>query len=685
MTRKFLVMLRTEPIRKRSTLGKAASLACFLSFAAYIVCSNVLHNAVAGLSYHLALARMFFSKPTVPLPERLVLTNFAPLFAFIALCVIGGVLASRITGNRDRLAAALVFGLALAVVPTMVLASCYWPDGRGHLTTRNILAGTFIVDGALALILLRMGARREVSTNNKSTVKSPKTGSRGWAITLACVTGVTLISALLNGLADPIKAHDTTAYHLPLAASLLKYSSLPTQNNPQLFYPANGELIQRWALSVGTDRIVCLVSWFMVLICFYAVYALCIAMGQHRSTAVIAGTSAIVAPPVMYLAAIAYVNLFMTACVLFAILFLLRWWQSGMNSFRDILVFGAAAGLAAGSKYSVLPSLLAVGAVWLFICIAGLVAYDGRSPRGPTSINHSLRIVFMILLAAGSCFLCGGFWYVRNLAATGNPIYPIAMLGMKGVPFAQFVPPSLANPSLRWLAFVWTEVADCNFDTGFGMAFAVIALPAVVLYPWTRRVRSNSKGSLMLYHLLLAFWAAFVMSGVLDGRYAMVPLVLSFVLFGELWESIPEIPFRAVTTAAAVLAATISFEALIAGSMYSCVMGFPKLRGAVRCGVPAEIDHLPPSTIFDAAGQNYIYGLMGVDCRHNVVVLPGIPTPEKVLGQHADYVLLHRSQVAEFTAKMSIKQVATYPANGQAVVSLWKIEGHNTVPSDKRK
>ncbi len=76
---------------------------------------------------------------------------------------------------------------------------------------------------------------------------------------------------------------------------------------------------------------------------------------------------------------------------------------------------------------------------------------------------------------------------------------------------------------------------------------------------------------------------------------------------------------------------------------------------------------------------------MGVDWRHDVVSSPGIPTPEKVRGQNAEYVLLHKSQVAEFTSMLPLRQVATYPANGEAIVSLWKLENRAPVQREEKE
>jgi hypothetical protein len=79
-----------------------------------------------------------------------------------------------------------------------------------------------------------------------------------------------------------------------------------------------------------------------------------------------------------------------------------------------IAIAGLAAGLAAGTKLSFLAPVVAL---WL-----GLIVIAGRGGRVRTALWFGLP-----------AFATGGFWYVRNLIAVGNPI-PYTSWGPLGLP-----------------------------------------------------------------------------------------------------------------------------------------------------------------------------------------------------------------------------------------------------------
>jgi hypothetical protein len=657
-----------------NTLANAAALTCLLSFGAYVLWSQVLHSTLAGLEYHLAVTKMFFAKHAPLLDHIPRWTDLAPLLAFILLCIVGGFVAALLVSKDGRTPYAITYAFVIALAPTLMLALWYWPDGRGHLTTGNILKVTLITDGVLALLLLvrSFGKRKGAEPSGAAPAAEPlpKAGGRGWAVALACVMALTLIAAALNGLVTPVQGYDSTAYHLPLAATFLRDSAFLTGLNPQLYYPANGELLQRWALTIGTDQLIAPLSWIMALVCGYALYAIATVLGQSRTAAAIAAMSLLALPLVINLSITGYTDLTTTALFLFAVLFLIKWWQSDGTSLADAVTFGAAAGLAIGSKYSAGPPTIVLAAMGAIALVMWPRHVNGRKAQ----------LLLGGVLAAVAAFVCGGFWYLRNLALTGNPIYPIAMFGMKGMPLHQLTrgTPALSDSGWNWLTYPWTEIGYANpFDEGTGLVFAALALPAMVFYLWICRTRPNRKGSLLLYILTLALWAVFFRSGVILPRYALIPLVLSFVFVGELWEALVRKRLQAIVTTVAILAAVTVMEPMIVGTFYSSVRD---LRNTVRYAVPKEVDGLPPTTIFNAAAQKYTYGLMGIDHRHNVVGTYFTATPEMVLEHHADYVLLLDSQVPEFTAKLSLKRIASYPPDGPAVVSLWKLEDKG-VPS----
>ncbi len=671
-------MLARPNMFSTKKLASIAGLVCSASFALYLCCSLVMRQTVAGLGYHHALANMFLSGHAPLIVQVPVWRDLSQVIAFILLCLAGGLLASRFAGQGDRCPYVIVFALALTIAPSMSLVFRYWPDGQGHLTTPNILRLTLALDAVIAICVILVPRGRRRPPVDKIEELPRKSEGRMWAIILTCFGALVYFAAVLNGIAAPLQGYDSTAYHLPLAATFLRQSSFVTGLNPQMFYPANCEYLERWALTIGTDQFVCLVSWLMALLCGYAIYAICRLLGRTRTAALVAAISSIVSSPIAFLASSAYIDLYTTACFLLSVLFFLRWYQSEHPSFMDVVAFGAAAGLALGSKYSVIPSLIVLGAVWLVVLIAKSVLYPDNNGRDElASKRMRRRFALSLSLMAASALMCGGFWYLRNLAATGSPVYPIATLGFKGMPLDQLtqVTPILKNPSWRWVTYPWTENGYASrFDDGFGLLFPILVLPALILYPWARRGRANRKGSLLLYVSTLSLWLIFFQSGLYYPRYALLPLVLSFVFIGEFWDAVPHLRLRLPVVLAVILAAAISAEEMTAGVLYACVIQYTTLRGGVRGGVPGEIDDLPPSRIFNVAGKPYAYSLMGKDYRHTVLTSYFPPTPKEVAAQNPEYLLLLTSQVDEFSRVFPLRHIGAYPANGTPIVSLWKVQ-----------
>jgi len=85
-----------------------------------------------------------------------------------------------------------------------------------------------------------------------------------------------------------------------------------------------------------------------------------------------------------------------------------------MPSRADLMVFAAAIGLAAGSKYA--GAALALP----FAAVGAIALVRRRRAIGARDVWLALAIV----LASG------GFWYARNILVTGNPLYPVAVPGL---------------------------------------------------------------------------------------------------------------------------------------------------------------------------------------------------------------------------------------------------------------
>ena len=91
--------------------------------------------------------------------------------------------------------------------------------------------------------------------------------------------------------------------------------------------------------------------------------------------------------------------------------FLLRHFRTGMTS--DLVLAGLGLGLAFGTKWYAVTGVLVVVVCWV---AAWLLA------RRPLATLLRPGLLFTGLVAAA-----GGFWMVRNLVESGNPVFPVQM------------------------------------------------------------------------------------------------------------------------------------------------------------------------------------------------------------------------------------------------------------------
>ena len=148
-----------------------------------------------------------------------------------------------------------------------------------------------------------------------------------------------------------------------------------------------------------------------------AIYATARELGAGRAAALGAVLAFLLIPEVRLQASISMVDLAIAALFLATLPFLVRLWRE--PNARDFLALATAWGLFLGTKYIALPfsaPLLAAAAAILWRHRRELrrsVASSGFATLGPAA------------LAMGLIFATGGFWYLRNLWVTGNPIYPL--------------------------------------------------------------------------------------------------------------------------------------------------------------------------------------------------------------------------------------------------------------------
>jgi hypothetical protein len=356
---------------------------------------------------------------------------------------------------------------------------------------------------------------------------------------VAIVVLVSIISAWAVVGSGTLFGWDTLSYHAVAPAWWIQQGdlSLPPFNY-QSYYPMNAEVQALWfMLPHGIDAYANLASliWIAILVAVWVVHAH--RLGQARWLAALALAGFLFSPNVAErLPYFTSADLSM-ACLLAAML-TLTWNPGGVSRpGARALLAGLAGGLAMGMKVAAAPHLALAGLCWA----------KKRSGEWP-----------LIPMAAfvGGVALTGGYWYLRNLALTGNPFYP-AELGPFAGPFdaqSQYGTSLLAFMRAGWdEAQTWRILHEefLNWPTVLGW-LAVLGVAVGGICAW-RTKDAAARGHLwLLAGSALVFVLLFPMQPFSAGanrpdaqasfnaRYLTYPFLLGLLLLPTLWRAKPK-------------------------------------------------------------------------------------------------------------------------------------------------
>ena len=336
--------------------------------------------------------------------------------------------------------------------------------GAGHILYPAAVVVAHVVLAAASWRLLPGGVR---STGGPATLPA--------VITIAAVSAFVAYWAVYSGGA-PSGEFDTNRYHIVNVAHW--FSSHETWSLPfaqpsdhTAVEPGNGELLSLWLmLPFGDDRL----AYATNLGAFVLIAVACAALVRELGGRAWAGGVAALAIIGSPLVTTAFPHSMLTdlwGAGAIAAVPALGLASARLHSPRLLVLAGACAGLAAGTKYvDVLPAL----------GVLGLVGWVTR-PRLRPAVAAGVA-------AVATC----GFWYLRNAVATGNPVYPqtVRIAGTTLLP-GDDSPVSESRVSLvGQLAGSGRVALAALRDTLSTNALpAVLLLAAAVLFVCVRRLR----------------------------------------------------------------------------------------------------------------------------------------------------------------------------------------------------
>jgi hypothetical protein len=680
-----------KEIQVSPCLSRLILIGCTVSFALYLIFSRGLRYLLGNQSYHTQLFNTAFPKGLMEglsqhapsFPYFPTLYNGFILIGFLTACIVSAwLMHSLLHGNRSELGPHLVlFSFATAIVPTLLMALIFWPDGKGMLSLKMGFLASLLI--TVILTCLKFTLFRDTKQPSEET-EDEVHEKIGWAWVFILPLIVMFIVAYYYGtMSWSYGSYDALFYHLPLAASWFHNGSITRGFDVQFYSPGNTELMMRWGLLLDSERFVFLVLFFAAIFCIYMVYKLARAIGQGRQTAFVAACCAASFPVLPFQATTAYTDTMGALFLLLSVFFIIRWIQKNLLSNRSLFCAGLAAGLAVGAKVSMVSPLFAMILVTTIIVLRSKHIWLATGTR-PIDIGLNWAWLFKFAgIFSFAVFLGGGYWYLRNIIEMHNPFYPISILGLPGLTIDQMLPqyPLFIESPWKQIFYPWTELIYVYpYDDGIGAVATGIVLPVLLLWPYLHYRTQDVKrvGPGVIYSIVCISLILFVSSSQMIIRFGLFAILTSFIFVGEIWRKIPFAYLKIITLAAFLVMTTAITYNLEGGYLYSYL--HKNETRSERLHVPEVVNSLPPSRIFNAGGSYHTLGLMGRDYRHVVVTLYRESTPEDVITFKAAYVLLNKDTEALYRSKLQLEYVGS-ESKGSNPVSLWKVVQRSQGPS----
>lgn len=400
----------------------------------------------------------------------------------------------------------------------------------------------------------------------------------GWPLRLAALWTLAFLVALLeHGWISPPLANDPLIYHLPAAVQWLQTGKLGWfetwfHNPANTYSPLAGSMFLAWWMApLGNDFVARYGQMPALALLLLTSARLARDLGVRPAPAAMLALAAVLCRPVIGQTQLAKDDLFVAAFFVSALSSLAN---PALRDRFGMIRLGMSVGLLLATKYTVayaLPMLL--------------LAIDAPRRAGWNARQHLLTLAIVIVIA--------GPWFLRNLLAGGNPLFParVELLG------ATLLPGPLrmtAEPSLgTWNGFHDTVIAS-YYGTTLPLAI-VLGLGWLAAMAFQRRqVVRDPMARGMLIGPLLSMLAFAWTSPYAEARFVL-PAILALLLFPA-WMVRPDPatapgdnPVRAGSTANAGRPSRHHLV-LVASSITLLAAGATSF-------IPETLGHLAPTTL----------------------------------------------------------------------------------------
>jgi hypothetical protein len=373
---------------------------------------------------------------------------------------------------------------------------------------------TLAGSGLLIRRFARRGVRHERPSSDAADPDAPdRVGRIGWVSTIATLALVTAEwgSRTADAYRHGMITVDTLWYHMPVAARFAQTGwtarlHFVDAHSLIVFYPANSELLHGLGIVLfGNDSLSPAFNLGWLAVALLAGW--CVGRPFGVAPLTVMGVATVVAMPVFAISSPGggLNDIVGLALLLAAVAIVVTATRNAAESLSTpaLVCAALASGIALGTKYTFAPIVVILGVG------AALIA-----PRG-----ERLRRAAVWFPAAA---LTGGYWYVRNLVAAGNPV-PTFHLGI-----GPFQLPTIPFPGTESLskylfdAHIWSAYLLPGLRGAFGPAWWIllVTLGAGIALGAVSRCGRVAR---MLAAVAAAGFLAYVFAPQVLGQFAGAP------------------------------------------------------------------------------------------------------------------------------------------------------------------
>ena len=598
----------------------------------------------------------------------------APLISAYLCCEL-------VSGSRSKrffFLCLVVLWLTLLVVPVQFLGALE----IAHLITRVTVPKLAL----LQLGVLAGAVGLSLSYRSRATYSAQESASERLPLYLrlsAAIIGASYLLFAIDLFTSFPTGSDALSYHIPLALRWLQEGSLrvPSDRAWQFCLPGNGEIIEMLALATGKQFLIPLGSLVSGVVLAIAAYPLAVRFSGGTKAPAFAAILVLLSIPIIEFQTFsAYVDLFGVASLFAAVALFGHRYDSGVAGEKTtqtqslaltvLAISALACGLSLGTKTTFVPYCA------LFFGIVMYILWrERRLHNRPLALLAGIVVTGMLLPSA--------FWFVRDLQATGNPLYPTPISLGRHVIFSGYEsgasnvkelliddPPGgsanhgdkkFVRHQSEWWIYPWTEWLNTAGDfpvvygeaSGLGGAFATFVVVGVGFaacqcfgFPRSDKAPGVTPMALLLWLALLLIWV-FAMHRVL--RFGLPVWAFACLL------SAPAIALLMKTyprASAALFVCAISTTCAISSLVpFHAIAGHVLSRRWSRSAIyayPAFLDELPAGAriLNDTRLVEKDFALAGKRLTNQVVTAFEAPrelTPEFISSRSIDYIVQARS------------------------------------------